>query len=139
MAKSRVNEAGNYTKPGMRKRLFNKIKASGKGGKPGQWSARKAQMVTQKYKAKGGGYKGAKNQAQRALTKWAKEEWTTKSGKPSLKTGERYMPKKAIKKLSSSEYAATSRKKRAGMKAGKQFVKNTKAAAKAVKSARKKG
>ena len=55
--KSRVNEAGNYTKPGMRKRLFNKIKAGGKGGKPGQWSARKAQMLAKEYKAKGGGYK----------------------------------------------------------------------------------
>ena len=55
--KSRVNEAGNYTKPGMRKKLFNKIKAGGKGGKPGQWSARKAQMLAKQYKAKGGGYK----------------------------------------------------------------------------------
>jgi hypothetical protein len=55
--KSRVNEAGNYTKPGLRKRLFNQIKASGKGGKPGQWSARKAQMLAKKYKASGGGYK----------------------------------------------------------------------------------
>jgi len=55
--KSRVNEAGNYTKPTMRKRLFNKIKASSKGGKPGQWSARKAQMLAKQYKAAGGGYK----------------------------------------------------------------------------------
>ena len=56
--KSRVNEAGNYTKPTMRKKLFNKIKAGGKGGKPGQWSARKAQMLAKQYKAKGGGYRG---------------------------------------------------------------------------------
>jgi len=56
-SKSRVNEAGNYTKPSLRKRLFNEIKASGKGGKPGQWSARKAQMLAKKYKAAGGGYK----------------------------------------------------------------------------------
>ena len=56
-AKSRVNEAGNYTKPTMRKALFNRIKASGKGGRPGQWSARKAQMLAKQYKAKGGGYK----------------------------------------------------------------------------------
>ena len=55
--KSRVNEAGNYTKPGMRKKLFNKIKAGSKGGKPGQWSARKAQMLAQQYKKAGGGYK----------------------------------------------------------------------------------
>ena len=56
-SKSRVNEAGNYTKPTMRKRLFNKIKAGSKGGKPGQWSARKAQMLAREYKAAGGGYK----------------------------------------------------------------------------------
>ena len=55
--KSTVNSAGNYTKPSMRKALFNKIKAGGKGGKPGQWSARKAQMSAKQYKAKGGGYK----------------------------------------------------------------------------------
>ena len=55
--KSRVNEAGVYTKPGMRKSLFEKIKAGGKGGNPGQWSARKAQMLAQQYKKSGGGYK----------------------------------------------------------------------------------
>ena len=56
-SKSRVNEAGNYTKPGMRKRIFNRIKAGGKGGAPGQWSARKAQMLAQAYKKAGGGYR----------------------------------------------------------------------------------
>ena len=56
--KSTVNTAGNYTKPTMRKNLFNKIKAGSKGGKPGQWSARKAQMLAKQYKAKGGGYRG---------------------------------------------------------------------------------
>ena len=58
--KSRVNEAGNYTKPTMRKRLFNKIKAGSKGGKAGQWSARKAQMLAAEYKKKGGGYTNGK-------------------------------------------------------------------------------
>lgn len=55
--KSKVNAAGNYTKPTMRKQLFESIKAGSKGGKPGQWSARKAQMLALQYKAKGGGYK----------------------------------------------------------------------------------
>ena len=55
--KSRVNEAGNYTKPGMRKRIFNRIKAGSKGGRPGQWSARKAQMLASAYKKAGGGYR----------------------------------------------------------------------------------
>lgn len=57
-AESRVNEAGNYTKPGMRKQLFEQIKSGDKGGASGQWSARKAQMLASQYKAKGGGYRG---------------------------------------------------------------------------------
>lgn len=57
-AESRVNEAGNYTKPGMRKQLFERIKSGDKGGASGQWSARKAQMLASQYKAKGGGYRG---------------------------------------------------------------------------------
>jgi hypothetical protein len=56
-AKSKVNAAGNYTKPGMRKALFNKIKAGTKGGDPGEWSARKAQLLAVQYKKAGGGYK----------------------------------------------------------------------------------
>ena len=55
---STVNAAGNYTKPTMRKKIFNRIKAGGKGGAPGQWSARKAQMTAKAYKAAGGGYRG---------------------------------------------------------------------------------
>ena len=56
-SKSTVNKAGNYTKPGMRKRIFQRIKAGSKGGRPGQWSARKAQMLAKAYKKAGGGYK----------------------------------------------------------------------------------
>ena len=55
--KSTVNAAGNYTKPSMRKRIFNSVKAGSKGGRPGQWSARKAQLVASRYKKAGGGYK----------------------------------------------------------------------------------
>lgn len=55
--KSKVNAAGNYTKPGMRKELFNKIKAGSKGGDPGEWSARKAQLLASEYKKRGGGYR----------------------------------------------------------------------------------
>ena len=58
--KSKVNASGNYTKPTLRKNIFNRIKAGGKGGAPGQWSARKAQMVAKAYKAKGGGYRTSK-------------------------------------------------------------------------------
>jgi len=108
--------------------------ASSKGGKPGQWSARKAQLVAQEYKKAGGGYSGSKTSKQKSLSKWTKEEWGTKSGKPSTQgskaTGERYLPKKARAALSSSEYAATSKAKREGMKKGKQFVAQPKSIAK---------
>lgn len=130
-----------YTKPTLRKKIISQVRASSKGGKPGQWSARKAQLAAKKYKAAGGGYTGKKQKPQKSLSKWTKEKWRTKSGKPSTQgpkaTGERYLPEKAIKSLSPSEYAATSRKKREGMSKGKQFVKNTDAARKASKKARK--
>ena len=111
--------------PGKWKRIVAQVKASGKGGSPGQWSARKAQLATQKYKSSGGGYKGPKR-ADNSLSQWSKQEWGTKSGKPSTQgpkaIGERYLPKKAIESLSSAEYAATTRAKREGRAAGKQFV-----------------
>jgi len=72
----------------------------------------------------------AKAKSQKSLTKWTKQDWRTKSGKPSAKTGERYLPAKAIKSLSSSEYAATTRAKRQGTKAGKQHVAQPKGIAK---------
>ena len=131
-----------YNKPALRERLKNQIMSSTKGGKAGQWSARKAQLLAQKYEQAGGGYSGAKTSEQSSLSKWTKEEWGTKSGKPSTQgseaTGERYLPKKAISKLSAAEYKATSDKKRQGAKAGKQFVANTPAAKKASQVARKK-
>ena len=130
-----------YSNPGLRKRIVAAVKAGDKGGRPGQWSARKAQIANQRYEKAGGGYSGPKTKAQSNLSKWTKEEWRTKSGKPSTQgpkaTGERYLPKKAIASLSAAEYAATSRKKRAGIKQGKQFVPNTKAAKTAGRAARK--
>jgi len=98
------------------------VKAGSKGGKPGQWSARKAQLAGKLYKDRGGGYSGPKTAAQKSLTKWSDESWGTKSGKPSGKTGERYLPKKARQALTSKEYAATTKAKREGTKKGKQFV-----------------
>ena len=122
------------------KRVVAAVKASDKGGKPGQWSARKAQLATQRYKKSGGGYSGPKTEAQKSLSKWTKEDWGTKSGKPSTQgskaTGERYLPKKARQALSSSEYAATTKAKREGTKAGKQFVKQPKRIAKKTASYR---
>jgi hypothetical protein len=68
--------------------------------------------------------------SQKSLKRWTKQKWRTKSGKPSGKTGERYLPEKAIKSLSSAEYAATTRAKRKGTRAGKQFVRQPKSIAK---------
>ena len=111
--------------PGKWERIVASVKASGKGGSPGQWSARKAQLATLRYKQSGGGYKGPKK-ADNSLSKWSKEDWGTKSGKPSTQgseaTGERYLPKAARAKLTPAEYGATTRAKREGMKQGKQFV-----------------
>jgi SAM-dependent methyltransferase len=101
-----------YTRPDLRDRLKRKIMAGGKGGNPGQWSARKAQLLAAEYEKAGGGYTGGRSKAQQSLSKWTKQDWRTKSGKPSLETGERYLPAKAIEKLSAAEYAATSRAKR---------------------------
>lgn len=129
-----------YTNPSLRNRLKSQIMSGSKGGKSGQWSARKAQLLAQAYEKAGGGYRGGKSKAQKSLSKWTKEEWGTKSGKPSVQgpgaTGERYLPKKAIKRLSSSEYSATTQKKRKGIASGKQFVPNTTAAQKASRQAR---
>jgi hypothetical protein len=74
--------------------------------------------------------------SQKSLKKWTKQKWRTKSGKPSAKTGERYLPEKAIKALSPQEYASTTRAKRKGTKAGKQFVKQPKKIAKKVRKYR---
>ena len=116
------------------KRIVAAIKAGSKGGKPGQWSARKAQLATQRYQKSGGGYSGPKTKAQKAQSKWTKEDWGTKSGKNSTQgkkaTGERYLPKAARDALSKKEYAKTSAKKRADTKAGKQVSKQPKKIAK---------
>lgn len=102
----------NYTDPAMRERLKRKIMAGDRGGRPGEWSARKAQLLAAEYEKAGGGYKGGRTKAQRSLSRWTKQDWQTKSGKPSLETGERYLPAAAIAALSSAEYAATTRAKR---------------------------
>ena len=119
-----------YTKIGLRERIKNRLMAGSKGGDAGEWSGRKAQMLAKEYKDAGGGYKGKKTEGQKSLSKWTKEDWGTKSGKPSTQgpkaTGERYLPKAAREALSPKEYAATSKAKKEGTKKGKQFVKQPK-------------
>ncbi len=104
-------------------------KARAKRKMGGKHSARAMQLAVKYYKDAGGTYSGKKKPSNK-LSKWSKQKWRTKSGKPSSKTGERYLPGKAIKALSSKEYAATTRAKRKGTAAGKQFVKQPKRIAK---------
>ena len=112
--------AAQRSDPALWDRVKREITAGDKGGNPGEWSARKAQMAVQRYKAEGGGYKGRKA-ADNHLVQWTKEEWGTKSGEASKETGERYLPKHAREALSDKEYARTSAKKRADTARGKQF------------------
>lgn len=128
-----------YTKPELRERIKDRIMAGSKGGKPGQWSARKAQLLAAEYEKAGGGYKGEKSKSQRSLSKWSKEKWRTSDKKPADRPGgtTRYLPDKAWKSLSPAEKAATNKKKQEGSRAGKQFVANTPAAKKAGQKARK--
>ena len=125
------------TKPDLWKRIVSRVKSQASHGTgAGKWSGRKAQAAVKAYKKAGGGYSGAKSK-NNSLTKWSKQDWTTKSGKKSSKTGERYLPKKAIKKLSSKEYAKTTAKKRSDTAKGKQFSKQPKAIAAKVRKYRK--
>ena len=121
--------------PELWKRIVARVKAGSKGGDSGQWSARKAQLAVAEYKKAGGSYAGPKKET--SLSKWTKQKWRTKSGKPSKETGERYLPEKAIKSLSPAEYAATTRAKREGTAKGKQFVAQPKSIAKKVARFRK--
>jgi len=103
-------------------KLWEQAKAQAKAKMGGKHSARAMQLAGKIYREKGGGYTGEKTAAQKSMTKWTNEDWGTKSGKPSGKTGERYLPKKAREALTPAEYAATTRAKREGTRAGKQFV-----------------
>ncbi|MDR6789507.1 hypothetical protein J2Y58_002880 [Sphingomonas sp. BE138] len=113
-------ETAEKTDPDLWEKVKDEITAGAKGGKQGQWSARKAQMAVAEYKKRGGGYKGGKDD-HNSLHQWTEERWGTKSGHRSGDTGERYLPKQARDDLTDEEYARTSAKKRADTKKGKQF------------------
>jgi len=127
-----------YTKPALRERLKKSIIRGSKGGRAGQWSARKAQLLKHEYEKAGGGYRGSKTKAQKSLTKWSKEKWGTKSGRPSVMgpraTGERYLPEKVRKSLSPAQYRRTSAAKRRGKK---QYVPQPRSIVKKIRSLRR--
>lgn len=126
------------TDPALWEKVKKEVTESDKGGKPGQWSARKAQAATKAYKDAGGGYAGKKS-SDNHLKEWTEEEWDTKSGRKSGETGERYLPKAAREKLSDGEYAWSTEKKRADSAKGRQHSKQPADVAKKAATARDAG
>lgn len=107
--------------PDLWEQIKAEVLAGDKGGLPGQWSARKAQLAVQRYVQAGGGYLGPKD-PENSLAKWTRQQWRTKSGYPSLETGERYLPSAALSALSDAEYEETTRLKRRGLSRGEQHT-----------------
>lgn len=118
------------TNPTLWSKVVSDVKSSSKGGDSGEWSARKAQLAVQKYKASGGGYEGPKK-ADNSLAKWTDQKWRTSDNTPS-EGKKRYLPDKAWSTLSPGEKAATNRAKAEGNKTGNQFVAQPKTIAKKV-------
>jgi hypothetical protein len=134
---AKKSDPDQYTKPELRDKIKAEVTAGDKGGRPGQWSARKAQMVAHEYEAEGGGYKHGKTEEQKNLTEWGEEHWRTEDGEKAVRGKEtaRYLPEKAWKELSPEQREATDKAKREGSRKGKQFVANTPAASRARKKA----
>ena len=108
--------------------MKRQVTAGDKGGAPGQWSARKAQLAVREYKRRGGAYLGARR-ADNNLRQWTEEDWGTRSGAPARETGERYLPRAAREHLSEDEYQRTTAKKRADTQLGRQFSRQPKSVA----------
>ncbi|WP_288937817.1 hypothetical protein [uncultured Sphingomonas sp.] len=115
-----MSETATKSDPDLWEKVKAEVTAGAKGGRKGQWSARKAQLAVAEYKKRGGGYEGSKD-PHNALHEWTEEDWGTKSGKESARTGERYLPRKARDALSDEDYARTTAKKRADTRKGRQF------------------
>jgi hypothetical protein len=115
-----MSETAERNDPKLWEKVKRQVTKGAKGGEPGQWSARKAQMAVSEYKKEGGGYRGDKSE-DNSLAQWTQEDWGTQSGKPSGETHERYLPKEARKALTKDEYARTTAKKRADTRKGEQF------------------
>jgi hypothetical protein len=139
--KATKSNTDNYTKPDLREKIKKQVMAGDKGGRTGQWSARKAQLVAHEYEAQGGGYQHPRSDAQKSLKKWGDERWHTAEGEQAVQgdTTHRYLPDAAWKELSPKQRKATDKKKVTGSRHGKQFVANTPPAAKARKKASARG
>jgi len=115
-----MSDTAERTDPALWEKVKRKVTAGAKGGNKGEWSARKAQLAVSEYKKAGGAYVGEKD-ADNSLHEWTEEEWGTRTGEPSGKTGERYLPKEARNALTEDEYHRTTAKKRRDTRKGRQF------------------
>ena len=125
MAKTK-DPAEIYTWPELREQIKDELMAGDKGGKSGQWSARKSQMLVKEYEAQGGGYRSdEKTESQKSLHEWTEEDWQTSDGKVAIRGDdqtERYLPRVAWDKLTEAEKKAANLKKEKGTKKGEQTV-----------------
>lgn len=125
-----------YTKPDLRRQIKEEIMASDKGGQPGQWSARKSQLLVHEYEKQGGGYKKSeKDEAAKSLEKWGEQDWQTEDGDDRARHGkvtQRYLPKAVWDKLSDAERQEAEQIKEAASRQGVQHVEWTAAVQKAM-------
>ena len=127
-----------YTKPDLRRQIKDEIMQSDKGGKPGQWSARKSQLLVQEYEKQGGGYKqDDKDEAAKSLEDWSEQDWQTQDGSKARQDGKtrRYLPKEVWHKLSNEEKQEAEKIKQKASKEGEQYVEWTPAIKQAMKEA----
>lgn len=124
-----------YTDPELREKIKDELMQGDKGGKPGQWSARKSQMLAREYEAQGGGYKGEKDERAQSLDEWTEQDWQTEEGDANARDGnttKRYLPKKVWDMLSDEEKAEAERVKEAASHKGEQHVEWTPAVKRAM-------
>ncbi|MCU0491871.1 MAG: hypothetical protein MUD01_09805 [Chloroflexaceae bacterium] len=120
------NDDEKYTKPELRRQIKDKLMQSDKGGKPGQWSARKSQLLVQEYERQGGGYKTSeKDEAARSLEEWTEQEWQTADGDEQARDGDTtkcYLPREVWERLSNEEKREAEQSKEQGSQHGEQHV-----------------
>ncbi|MDQ4140874.1 MAG: hypothetical protein M3142_10150 [Bacteroidota bacterium] len=137
MAKNRNEQQ--YTNPELREKIKEELKQSDKGGKKGQWSARKSQLLAKEYEEQGGGYKGPKDEKAKELDQWTKEDWQTQKGEANARQKDktsRYLPKEVWDNLSPEEKKEAEQTKTKGSKKGNQQVAYTPAIKKALQKVR---
>lgn len=132
------NKNGKYTDPKLREKIKDQLMQSDKGGKPGEWSARKSQLLVQQYEKQGGSYTGKKDEAAKSLEKWTEQDWQTQEGDERARNGKsvkRYLPKEVWEQLSPEEKKEAEQDKAKVAKKGKQHAAYTPAIKRAMRKA----